>query len=218
MISPGVNLAVGVSGSGKTGGMRDEVFAYTRSHPAIVLDPMREWRSAPPGCKPIGVQSITGPAGAIARANEGFRLIVVETDDVARDAEQACEWARRRGDCGVAMPEAHRIAPNGDRLPPSLDSCLTAWRHYRNTLWLDTQRLALLHKTATEQASEVRIHAVYGQRDLAVIREWGGRELEAAVSKCAAKLAEGRPGWCVRLGIVRRPPYVIENAFTGERE
>lgn len=218
MISPGVNLAIGVSGGGKTGGMRPEVFGYARTNPVIVLDPMREWRSAPPDTNPAGCQAITGPNGAIDKANKGHRLIVVETDDVARDAELACQWARQRCDCGVAMPEAHRIAPNGDRLPAALDACLTAWRHYRNTLWLDTQRLALLHKTATEQASEIRIHAVYGQRDLSIMREWGGRELEAAVGRCAAKLAEGSPGWCVRLGIVRKPPYPIENVFTGARE
>lgn len=206
-MTPGVRLAVGVSGSGKTYGLRREIYTATTTHPVLVIDPMREWRTAPPSCAPVGVRSVRD---AIKAVDSGARLVVIETSDVVTDAEQACQWARSRGDCGVAMPEAHRIAPNGDRLSGALDACATAWRHYRVTLWLDTQRIALLHKTLTEQASEIRLHAVFGVRDLAVIREWGGRELEKAVSDCAEKLANGEPGWCVRLGMVRRPPYQIE--------
>lgn len=209
-MTPGVKLAVGVSGSGKTYGLRQEVYAATRERPVIVIDPMREWRTAPAECAPKGVQTVSGKGGAVDAVNNGARLVVVETSDVVKDAELACEWARQRGDCGVALPEAHRIAPNGDRLSGALDACATAWRHYRVSLWLDTQRLALLHKTLTEQASEIRIHAVFGPRDLSVIKEWGGNALVEAVTVCATKLSEGEPGWCVRLGMVRKPPYRIE--------
>lgn len=207
----GINLAVGVSGSGKTHWVKNDVWRDTSSGmPVIVIDRMREWRSAPPGCKAAGARTVKD---AIRNIEKGARLSVVETRSVEADAEAACAWARDYpGLAGVALPEAHRIAPNGHPLTPAVEDVATAWRHHKVKLWLDTQRLALLSKTLTEQAGTIKVFSIFGQRDLAVIKEWGGKQLEAAVAENARQLAEGNPGYCVTLGAVRVPPFKSERA------
>lgn len=210
-VSGGIFLAVGVSGSGKTYWIRQDVGRATASGlPTIVIDRMREWRTAPAVCKPAGARSVED---AIKNIERGARLSVVETRNVESDAEKACAWARDYpGLAGVALPEAHRIAPNGHPLTPAIEDVATAWRHHKVRLWLDTQRLALLSKTLTEQAGTIKVFSIFGQRDLAVIREWGGKTLEAAVAENAKHLAAGEPGYCVTLGAVRIPPFKSERA------
>jgi hypothetical protein len=212
MTDPGIRLAVGVSGAGKTYSIRADVYRAARECPVMVIDRMKEWTRGD-----AGVRSVADGARAVA---DGARLVIVRPQDVVQATEEACRWARDySGLAGVAVPEAHRALPNGGRLAPAVEDCVTAWRHHRVALWLDTQRLSLLNRTVTEQARELRLFAIVGDLDLRAVSELGGRELVAAVRACAQRLADGEPGWHVQLGLVRVPPYrvVRESVTRGNR-
>lgn len=208
----GIHLSVGVSGAGKTYGVRQAIYAAARTMPIIVIDRMREWTSVPADLAPYtrGVHSVREAKEALREGSSTRLAIVAVTGDLVESVEAACAWARDRvGPAGVAIPEAHRSAPNGAPLPPALEDCATAWRHHRVGLWLDTQRLPLLSRTLTEQATMIRLYAIIGDRDLSIIRSTWGRELCDAVQQCAARYADGEPGWHVALGLKRAPPYVL---------
>lgn len=210
---PGIRLAVGASGSGKTYGMSQDVLKAVRHYPVMVIDSMTEWvgRDAPikiPADISAGLARSVKQGAELAK--QGKRLIVVvPTVDIEVAAEEACGWARDyKGRCGLSISEAHRPMPNGGRLTRNIDDIATKWRHFDVSLWCDTQRLPQLHKLITEQARELRIYTIYGPRDLAVIaNEIGGQPLVAAVNECADLLSQGQPGWHVNLGISRRPPF-----------
>lgn len=209
-VTAGVKLSVGVSGSGKTYGIRRSVYNAVRAGvPVMVIDQVAEWSEVPSDIAAAGVYSVRD---ARASLQSGARLVIVRPPSGAlgREAEAACAWAAEGGELrGIALPEAHRIAPVSSPLPPWLDTCTTRWRHHRVILWADTQRLSLLSRTITEQATELRLYAIVGDRDLSVLRATWGRELEAAVQECAARYARGEPGWHVRLGLVRAPPWSL---------
>lgn len=198
---PGIRLAVGVSGAGKTHAIRADVYAAAKIHPVMVLDRMHEWTRGDAGARTVA-------EGAKA-VQKGARLVIVRPSDIVSAAEDACAWARDySGMAGVAIPEAHRAAPNQKPLPTALEDVACAWRHHRVALWLDTQRLALINRTLTEQARETRLFAIVGDLDLRAVSELGGKELVGAVRLCAERLARGEPGYHVRLGLVRLPPFV----------
>lgn len=168
---------------------------------------MREWGTVPPAFAKV-TRGATSVKDAAKHVESGARLVVVRTSDDVAASVDACAWARDTPRVvGVAIPEAHRCAPNAGALPRAIEDCATAWRHYKVALWLDTQRLPLLNRTLTEQARELRLYAITGELDFARVRELGGRQLEAAVRECAARYAKGEPGWHVRLGLVRMPPF-----------
>jgi hypothetical protein len=208
----GIRVAVGVSGAGKTHGVRKQIYAAAEHMPVIVIDRMCEWSAVPArlsGRTQI-VNSVFAAKGAISSG--GVRLAIVQCKDAAKEAALACEWARDYPEiAGVAIPEAHRCAPNKGSLPQPIEDAACAWRHHRVALWLDTQRFALLSRTLVEQAREIRVYAS-GPRDVdAVVAELGGPELSDAIRECGDRLARGEPGWHVRLQQTSiRPPYVLE--------
>lgn len=207
---PGIRLAVGISGTGKTHGIKQQIYRSACVMPVMVLDRMHEWNEVPPALagRTVGCQTI---AQAREHAKRGKRLIVVRPSDIIVASNEACAWARDwKGVAGVAIAEAHRVAPNVNSLPLAIDDVATAWRHHKVALWLDTQRFALLNRTLTEQARELRIYSVVGDRDLSVVSEIGGKALVASVMECAARLARNEPGWHVELGLVRTPPYDLK--------
>lgn len=210
----GLRVSVGVSGAGKTHGVRASVLASSLVHPVVVIDRMKEWQTVPPTHAHL-VQGV--PSGKMADAlpyiAAGKRLIILRpaSHEVEQAAEDACAWARDAPYvAGVAIPEAHNVAPTHGRLSSALGDVVSTWRHCRVAAWFDTQRVALLNRQITENARELRIYALAGDRDLATVRSIGGRELESAVLQCTAKLAAGEPGWHVKLGLVRVPPFRIE--------
>lgn len=210
---PGIRLSIGVSGAGKTYGVTRDVYrAAQAGTPVLVIDRMHEWTRGDAGARTI--------ADAAKHVERGARLVIVRPADVVAASEDACAWARDfDGVAGVAIPEAHRACPNAGRLSPAIDDVATAWRHHRVALWLDTQRIALLNRTLTEQARVIRLYAIVGDLDTRVVSELGGRELAAAVRACAEKLAAGEPGWHVALGLVRTPPYhVVRETVTTHRK
>ncbi len=212
---PGLRLAVGVSRSGKTHGVRQQVYRAVRAGvPTIVLDRMLEWTQLPADVTrvAVGVSAETGVGLAAEWLAEGARLAIVRTRDVERDGLLACEWAiaDRAEHRAVVVPEVHRLAPNnGAPLSQALEDCALAWAHHGVSLYADTQRLSLCHRTLTEQMRELRVHAVGGDVDLARLRELGGRELSDAAQECARRLVAGEPGWHVSIRTVALPPYEL---------
>lgn len=207
---PGLRVSVGVSGAGKTFGIRSSVYSAARHHPVIVIDRMREWTTAPRDIPAAGARTV---ADAVRAIEAGTRLVILRAPTVELDqaAELACAWARDAPYlAGVAIPEAHNIAPSGAKLSPALSDVATAWRHFKVALWLDTQRFALLSRTLTDTARELRLYALVGDRDLSVVRELGGPALAANCIEAAARLSRGEAGWHTRLGLVRVPPFELE--------
>jgi len=206
----GISLSVGVSGSGKTFGIKQQVYrAVSSGMSVVVIDRLHEWRAVPRAIADrTGVFDSVREAVA-KRPDRGGNLAIVRSRDMELDAERVCQWAMRTGNVGIAISEAHRVLPNRAILPGgALGDALTSGRHRNIRLWLDTQRLALLSKTATEQAANVRVYTIVGDRDKSVLKTTWGTALLAAVEECGAKLARGEAGWHVRLGPSRLPPYV----------
>jgi hypothetical protein len=212
---PGLRLSVGVSGSGKTYGLRKQVFRAIRAGvPVMALDRLREWQTLPPDIArlAVGVTPETGVKLAAEWLASGARLVIVQTRDVEKDIVSACEWARDTpGHCGVATSEVHRAAANtGAPLVEALEDVALAWRHHLVSFWCDTQRLSLCHRTLTEQMRELRVYATGGERDLQRLREMGGAELADGAKECARRLLAGEPGWFVRVRTIALPPYTLE--------
>lgn len=222
---PGLRLSIGISRSGKTFGLRRQVYrAVLAGVPVMVLDRMHEWTSLPPEVArvAVGVRSTTGVPLAAAWLQEGARLAIVQTSDVAGDALKAAEWAKGKVDeslpaihpanhRGIAITEVHRAAPNtGNPLPELLEDVALAWAHHNVSFFCDTQRIALCNRTLTEQMRELRVYAVGRGVDSQRLKEMGGPELAAASQECARRLVAGEPGWHVKIRTVALPPYELE--------
>lgn len=219
--SPGLWISIGRSGSGKTYGIRQQLYRAARRIPIVALDLMGEWTPKPGVVVglPRDLARVTCVVSSVEKATRyierGARLAIVQppsSTEVTDVAEEACAWAWRRNASsvrGVAIPEAHRVAPQG-KLSPAIGAVVTAWRHGRVAAWLDTQRFALLNRTAIEQATETRIHAV-GRRDReAIAKDFGADELNAALAECARRMRAGQPGWHVKVDIAADGPFDLE--------
>lgn len=206
---PGVRLSVGVSRSGKSHRLQRIVWAAAQRIPIMILDRTREVKAAPAflsghvvGCKTV--------AEAVRHFESGKRVVVVHIDDCINEMERACEWARKhKGTAGIAMSEAHRAFPNGKPLLPAGDDCITAWAHCDVAMFLDTQRLAKIDTTVSENASELCLFTCTGTNDFDRMRDIGGKELVDAVREAGARFDQGQPGWHVKLGVTRRGPYTL---------
>ena len=198
----GIRLAVGVSGSGKTYGVTNDVKrAAASGMPVMVIDRMREWT--------VGHAGVTTIEAGAKAAEKGAKLIIVRPRDFVAAVEEACAWAiAQPGVAGVAVPEAHGALPNSMRLSGAVEDVATAWRHHKVALWCDTQRLALINRTVTEQACELRIYAVRGELDMRVVKELGGAALVDAVKECARRMRDGEKGWHVKLDVSGLGPYL----------
>lgn len=217
----GLHVSVGVSGSGKTFGIRRDIASAVRAGmPVVAIDRMKEWDEVPADLVSMTAGATNAlPREAMARTlAAGRRLLVLRYDpsrpgaltDPIAAAIDACAWAREhRGAAGVALPEAHRVAPVMPvKLPPDIEEIATCWRHHQVALWADTQRLANLNKTVLENARDVRLYAMVGPRDLAAAEELASG-MAPLVREAGARLARGEPGWHVRLGWSRLPPYEL---------
>lgn len=222
-IEPGLRLSIGVSGSGKTFGLRRQVYmAIRQGTPVIALDRLKEWKTLPGDVAKlaVGVEGGTDRIAAAARwVEKGARLVIVRvsSESIKQDFENVCAWARDNpAHCGIAVSEAHRVAPNSSApLPEAVEDVALAWRHHVVSLWTDTQRLSLLHRTFTEMVRELRVYGVGGELDGARLRELGGRELQDAAAEAARRLlppSKGgwdQPGWHVHIERVALPPYTL---------
>lgn len=209
---PGLRVSVGISRSGKTFGIRTEVLrAVAAGVPVIVLDRVKEWTSAPASLRGVTAGALNVRDAARLIESSGARLVIVRPVDVCAAALEACSWVKDYpGVAGVAFPEGHNVAPAGRlRLPQALDDIASAWAHHKVALWIDSQRMSKLHSDVVENAADLRLYAMVGERDLKRLTEFGQPELQQRVRECASLLAAGQAGWHVRLGMVRTPPYEI---------
>lgn len=212
---PGLRLHVGVSGAGKTVGMKGAIFNAARVHPVVCLDRMEEWNRFPPDLAPhvCGASTIDDVAKA---AKAGKRLIVVRNRAVS--IEEACTWAiAHPGVAGIALPEAHNELPSSQRnLPEPVMDVVTAWRHKRVNvaLFCDTQRFSMLNTNVRDCSRIMRIYALTGKADLATCDELG-IGIRPLVQEAARRMAskedggDEQPGWYVPLGLNRVPPYKL---------
>lgn len=207
---PGIRLAVGVSESGKTYGIRRDLGVAAESFPIIVLDQTREWNDTP-----VPSRGCTTVKRATELVGEGARFVVVRMprEQLAQSGLELCTWALTQHELvGIAIPEAQNVCPNGKPLPPAFSELVTAWRHHRVAAWFDTQRFALLDSTIAAQAREVRLYTMHSDIDIAraksMVRD--GNALVEAIDECADRFDQREYGWHVTLGASRRPPYIPE--------
>lgn len=205
----GVRLNVGLPGHGKTFTNRRELLSAARSHPVIVLDLTWEWRREPYNRIPADVGPAyytTTVAKAASLIDRDARIVIVNPNDAEAEAEAACRWAlARQGQAGVAVSEAHLAWPVNKPLSSNALRCIMAHRHFGVSMWVDTQRFALLNRNF-DAAQVIRIFSVAAsEADRARLRDLGGRALEEAVARCAQRNAKrehggaGEPGWHVVL-------------------
>lgn len=205
--APGVRLSVGVSRSGKTYRLRRMYFQAATRIPLIILDRTCEITAVPTPLAPY-TKGCDTVKDAIVHLNGGGRIAIVRVKDCMGEMERAAEWARadRNQTRGIAMSEAHRAFPNGKPLTPACDDAITAWAHFNVAMYLDTQRLAKIDTTVSENATELCLFTCTGSNDFDRMRDIGGRELEAAVREAGNRFDQGQPGWHVKLGVTRRAP------------
>lgn len=211
----GVRLAVGLPGHGKTYGIRQDVFAFARAHPVIVLDLTHEWARPPGSLMPRDVLDVAARASSVGEAaamiDAGKRLVVVSTlEDPEVVADAALKWAvNRPGRAGVAIPEAHGAFPVHKPLSRWARTATSAWRHFDVALWVDTQRLSFINR-AFDMSQQIRVYSATAADDER-LRAIGKEPLIAAVRECGTRNApkehggRGEPGWHVALYAGVRP-------------
>lgn len=214
---PGIRLNVGVSKSGKTFLMRQDLTKAVYRMPIIVLDQTREWNTAPVPAyaATTGKQAIAfveSHRRADARAPHAF--VILRPTGALMDAGIAlCAWAlHAKPLVGLAFPEAHNVFPvRLTTLPPDMLVMLTAYRHFGIAVWFDTQRVALLNTTIRGQATEINVFSISSKADLDAISESvRDRKLfERAIDEISVHYDRGEYGYHVTLGASRRPPYTI---------
>lgn len=204
----GVRIACGIPKSGKTFGIKRDVFIAARSFPICVIDTLGEWNTQPRGLRCFTFDSARRALMALEAGK--FDLAVVRSRNPAIDGSEAVRWAvSHKGRAGVAIPEAHMVFPRGPRLPDHVMRAVCQWRHpaVDVALWLDTQRLANLDTTIREQARELRIYATSGKLDLQAV-EAISPELLTVVLQANQKM-QTESGWHATCGAVRLPPFKL---------
>jgi len=206
-----IHLHVGTSGSGKTFGLKEGIFADAdRGIPFLILECREDWTGAPARFRPAPYTDVNAAIRDLQSGATRFAVVRPVGDPIAA-WDRACEWAcRTPGPCGVACAEAHEVMPNKRIHPKWTTRAITQWRHYGIEMWIDTQRFAELWTTAVSQAVyDTKIYATVGPADLKMMQSLWGYEIVRAADECAARLAAGQPGWYVKMGLVRRPPFQI---------
>jgi hypothetical protein len=214
----GCRVAIGTCGSGKSYGIKRDLYAAHERFPIIIIDSAGEWRKGPPG---------TVLARDVEHAKTAFKnkariAIIRPDDDPGPLVEEAFAWAigRSRDDAkhacaGVAVSEAAMVWPNGCRLSKNVRRAMTQWRHYHVASWIDVQRVAELSTTITDLARETRVYATGGPHEIKRLHGMGGDELTSAVGECMRRFQAGggargtAQGWHVTLDESRMGPYEV---------
>jgi hypothetical protein len=216
--SPGLRLYLGNPGSGKSYAMAKSVIAAARHRAVVVVDATREWadddgrmmRRLPADVRAVGARRLDRVLEHAGKPGVIVYHPSVWVEDTVRLADAL---SRTRG-VGLAVSEAHTVLPSGVPLSPGWDALVTRWRHLHASVWLDTQRPARLARTVTELATTIALFACNGPRDADAVAELVSdpAELHRANAIVCSKLAKGEPGWHVRLGLDRTPPYQVVRA------
>lgn len=211
---PGVRVAFGMSGSGKSHWLTRSVIASVRDGVrVIVIDPEEDWQAVPEDLEQATDYAPSVEAAcARFKKDERMRILIVrpEIDRESEAVEAACAWAlRTKAMRGVVIHEAWSVAPAKGRIPPSLLRLTRVFRHWNALLWVDTPRPSDLSRNLREVSRETHIFAIAGDADLEAVRDLAGSdgsELVAEVQRCAVLFERGEPGWQVELGKARMRP------------
>jgi len=214
----GVRLAFGVPKSGKSYAARCDVAdSVGAGVPVIVVDPMHEWTAVPREL--ANVVAVRQSTEAAIRAHEkGARLMIVQppqTGGMEEECEAACQWAashpnaRQNGAAlrGICIHESWEVARPGT-LTPGIRLITRAWRHKCVAAWLDAQRVSMLHRDVTELATELRLFALSGDRDMEVCRQIGGPALAEQIREASLRYSRGEFGWHVSTA-TKLPPFPL---------
>lgn len=222
---PGIRVAFGLSGSGKSHVNREDVFAAARYFPIVIVDLAEEWWDLPPAMTPYAARTYSWESARDALERGQKRIVVLRPAIGTEEAcvEAVCAWARVIGHgkrdlpvatAGIVIPELHNVAPV-HYCPPTLLKVATAWRHTSTAFWGDSQRVSTVNHSITDNARDMRIFAQTGGPCRKRLMEIGGADLVSAIDECAMRLDRrdrggwDQPGWHVRLGVVRRKPFPI---------
>lgn len=227
----GLRLNVGVSGSGKTSNMNDQIFSFARQGmPIVYLDQLADMASCPSDITSALIEDLPGTKEEMDMTIRALaaprRIVVCRPNDPYDYLMALCRYGVPRskrnpngrpwpGVMGIALPEAHLIVPNKKSLDPIVMKVVTQWRHHGLAVWFDTQRFSLLNTTAIHQSREIRLFAIVGDTDLKRVRDLGGDELSDLVREAGRRMQEvheggdNEPGWYVRLNPARLPPYKL---------
>lgn len=220
---PGVRLYFGVPGSGKSYALKRSVIESAKWRVIVVVDATREWADDDGVVvTPLPMMDVRG-ARTIPRVLECLDamktgLIIYHPRVWVEDTTALVNVLSVRSpnvpELGIAISEAHNLMPNGPPLAPGFDAVVTRWRHLRLAAWFDTQRPARLHRTVTELATQVSLFAATGPRDVDAVAELVNdpKALIDANEESCRRFAAGEPGWHIKLGIDRAPPYELSRS------
>lgn len=207
---PGVYGYFGMSGSGKTYALKNDVYnAYRAGDRVLVLDIAEEWHKGPKD-----IVATRFRQGGIERAIESLekrqtRFAIVQDFEIESfDAESAAQWAiDNQGTLAIA--EAHNVYPSEKKRPTkAMDKLITAWRHRKSALYWDSQRISRMNRTVVEQTTRLHMFAVVGDRDLDVVSGIH-RDLPEKALEAARYLESGKAGYHVALSLSRLPPHQL---------
>lgn len=222
----GVFVCIGKSGSGKSHANQVSVVEHvTDGRPVGYLDRLHELQEPPPGVSSSKCVVLDSVDDLESAREAGFLLLIVPGPADIASVEKACMWAQRC-EGGVALPEAHRVYPNNGReltkVSPAFEACLSAWRHHRVAVWLDSQRISKLHTDVTELATDLRVFATSGRNEKKALRELGDDDdgdIVALVTEAERRRVKGKrlkdagdPTWAENVGWhvhVTEPPYEL---------
>lgn len=211
--APGLRISVGVPGSGKSYGIGRDVKAAIRQGVwARIVDPEGEWKTIPED-----IAGIVSRVNHIADCTTPVGIVTHKTKRETRiDVDEACRWCVEDDENGqptrgraVVCHEAWMAAGRKDT-SEEMEAMARTWRHTDSIVWLDAQRITLISRDIIDIATELRIYTQVGDRDIAILRDIGGRALVEAIDACGARFDKGESGWHVTLTRSRRPPYEIE--------
>lgn len=213
-MNPRVELHVGMSGSGKTRELREQIDeAEDDGERLVVIDTTGEIAEAFAEDERRHTLAKVSALPALLREYDSPIVIVPERDrelgpprrdevPLVERVAYACLDAR---DVTIAITEVHMHIPESAPMGRQVRTLLTQYRHYDCALLADTQRFAAVAKPLVSQASALRLFAMAGKRDLDVVSDIGGEALAAAVREAARRLAAHEPGWHVTID-ARHPP------------
>ncbi len=210
-MNPRVEGHVGMSGSGKTRELREQIAeAVEDGERVVAIDTTGELAE-----EIEDAAIVASPGDAARELRNGSPLIIVvperdrELGPARRDeipiVERLASLCLDQRDVTLAITEAHMHIGEGAPMGRQVRTLLTQYRHYDCAVLFDTQRFAAVAKPLISQATCLRLFAMAGKRDLDVVADIGGGVLESAIKECARQLALGKPGYHVVVD-ARHPP------------
>lgn len=220
-MSPRVELHVGMSGSGKTVELNEQVreAVLDEGERGVYVDTAGDDGAALFGelveerdlwcyCAdsiPVVRQRLAQGAHFVLYQPARDRELGPPARGEIPDVEHLASICLDMRDVFLAITEVHMHVPEAAPIGRQTRTLLTQYRHYGCSILADTQRFAAVAKPLVSQASALRLFAMAGEADLKVVQDIGGRPLRAAVEEAARRMEAGEPGYHVAID-ARHPP------------